>query len=236
MMQGNATGYPGPASWRCTRGSAGLLVLLALLSALLASSLTAQPPQPDQATSREYTIKATYLYHFLHYMTWPRTTRAPGDTYVIGVVHCPVLFQKLTKVAEKSVKGRRILVRKFKGTADARPCHILFVGRDQKKHLDAWRGIAERDHTLLVGDTPGFEKHGAVVNFFVKGNKVRLQINLEAAKRAGIKISSKLLKLAKIIQKLEVKVKKPPPDPEKNKKKLPASAPAAPGSPPKGGK
>ena len=230
MTRGKATGPSGPASRCGAHGSAWYLVLIALLSASLFPSLTAQP---DQATGREYAIKATYLYHFLHYMTWPRTTRAPGDAYVIGVVDCPVLFEKLTKVAKKSVKGRRILVRTFKGTADARPCLILFVGRDQKKHLDAWRGIAERDHTLLVGDTPGFEKHGAVVNFFVKGNKVRLQINLEAAKRAGIKISSKLLKLATIIQKLEVKVKKPSPDPEKNEKKLPASAPAAPVSPPK---
>jgi len=182
------------------------LLLLLTLAVLPASSLAAQKkPSP---IPRATAIKGSYLYYFAHYVTWPKKTRAPADRFVITVMGNAPLVLVLKKLSlKKKVRGKPLVIRTLRTLKDWKPCHILFIGKSRKSELARVRRLAERDHVLLVGDTPGFEKRGCTINFFEKNNNVRFFINLSAERKAGLKISSKLLNVAVIVRRL---VKKSP--------------------------
>jgi hypothetical protein len=152
--------------------------------------------------NREYAIKAAYLYNFGRYVEWPPQSFSSGDSpFVVGVLGKDPFGPILDEIAVvKKIEGRRIVARRFATMADYKPCQILFVaasaGPEQKA---AAVKMAEHSPVLLVGEEPGFAQQGGTVAFFVEQNKVRFEINLEAAKREQLKISSKLLSLAKII-------------------------------------
>ena len=102
--------------------------------------------------------------------------------------------------ASKTVGGRRIVVRRFRSAQEYTPCHILFVSSSETERLEEALAKAKGSHALVVGDTTGFARSGAAVNFVIVRRKVRFEINPDAAKRAGLKISSKLLRLAIIVK------------------------------------
>ncbi len=175
-------------------------VLLALSIAAIVSLPTPSVGQP--AVSREYTIKAAYLYNFGRYVQWPDDAfDGSGAPLVIGVLGPDPFGDALNVVAQtKQVHGRRIVVRRFASMADYTPCHILFVARsvepeEQHEAMEKLRG----SFGLLVGEAPGFAGEGGAINFFTQQNKIRFEINQKAAAGQGLKISSKLLKLARLV-------------------------------------
>ena len=96
--------------------------------------------------------------------------------------------------------GRPIVVRRFTSADEDLRCHVLFISatvspEEQAAVFERLRGVS----VLLVGEQPGFAEQGGTVNFFVAENKLRFEINLETAKQDRLKISSKLLRLAKIV-------------------------------------
>jgi len=106
----------------------------------------------------------------------------------------------LDKIAStKTVGNKKIAVRRFESPGDCAPCHVLFVSSSEAERLDGVIAKTKGAHTLVVGDTEGFARRGVAINFFIERNKVRFEINPAAARRAGLKISSKLLRLARIV-------------------------------------
>lgn len=162
-------------------------------------------PQPiaQSVISREYTIKAAYLYNFARYVRWPAGTfRNEQDPFVIGVLGTDPLGNDLDRIARtKKIDGRRIVIRRFDSLDKYSPCHVLFVPRsvEPKRQIEAI-GRLRKSPVLLVGETPGFAERGGTINFFIRQNKVRFEINQKAAKRGGLKISAKLLNLAKLVK------------------------------------
>ena len=161
--------------------------------------------EDDSAVSREYAIKAAYLYQFGRYVQWPTNTFSSDDSpLVIGLLRTDPFGDILQKIARtKRIEGRPITVRQFASMADYVPCHILFVAssvspEERAAAIQKVRGTP----VLLVGEDPGFAKQGGTVNFFQEENRIRFEINAEAAKRDQLKISSKLLSLAKIVRPL----------------------------------
>jgi hypothetical protein len=152
--------------------------------------------------NREYAIKAAYLYQFGRYVQWPSPAFA-GDRapLVIGVLGTDAFGGILDEIARtKQIDGRVIVVRRFATMAEYTPCHILFINataraEDKEAAIRKLQGVP----TLLVGEEPGFAEHGGMVNFFQDENKIRFEINTEIARQARLKISSKLLSLAKIV-------------------------------------
>ncbi len=98
------------------------------------------------------------------------------------------------------VDGRTVVARRFATLADYSPCHILFISAaaDAKVKAEALAKLQSKG-ILLVGEETGLVQQGAVVNFYVENNKVRFEINVETAKQQQLKVSSKLLSLAKIV-------------------------------------
>ena len=165
------------------------------------SLLIAQPAE-EADINREYPIKAAYLYNFSRYVQWPVDAFPTAETpFVIGVLGNDPFGDVLDEIARtKKVEGRRILVKRFASMAAYTPCHVLFLPAsvDPQEKAAAIK-MARGSPVLLVGESRDFAQQGGDINFFVEENKVRFEINPEAAKQARLRISSKLLSLAKIV-------------------------------------
>jgi hypothetical protein len=172
-----------------------VLIRLALGLALMAlpgACLLAQ-------TASEYEVKAAFLYRFASFVEWP-----PGSAHgplCIGVAGQDPFGAALDEVVKgKSINGRAFVVKRFQTGQEPAGCHIVFISSSEKKKL---RSILDRLHgeaVLTVGDMPGFCENGGVVNLELADDRVSFEINLDAAERARLRLSSKLLSLAKIIR------------------------------------
>jgi hypothetical protein len=172
--------------------SAALLFLVASIAAHVSR---AQEPS-------EYQVKAAFLYNFTKFVDWPQTsgndTQRPLEICVVGD---DPFGGDLDKIVEgESVNERPLVVRRLRRAVDAKTCSIAFVSSSERGHLrpilDTLRGTS----VLSVGDTPGFAQMGGVINFILQDNRVHFEINVDAAQRARLKISSKLLSLAKVVR------------------------------------
>lgn len=172
--------------------------ILCALAATWAGSWVAAQDVMD----REYAIKAAYLYQFSNYVEWPaQEFESSSEPFVIGVFRQNPFGTNLERIAsKKDVKGRRIEVRVIRTAADARDCHILFVpvtvpAADQLAVLRE----TVRHPVLVVGEADDFVTRGGNVQFYLEGNKVRFAFGADSIKRDDLKVSSKLMTLAKII-------------------------------------
>lgn len=158
-----------------------------------------QAPQYATAqslSSREYEIKAAFLYNFIKYIDWPRS----GDTITIGVLGGNPFGSALVPLNGKVVKGHRVIVRELDSVRDAQNCQIMFVSSSERQRLAEIFENSKNAHVLTVGEMQGFAEGGGIINFIEENNKVRFEINAEAARRTGLTISSELLKLAKLVK------------------------------------
>jgi hypothetical protein len=187
------------------RALAARLLLWALIAVVARGSLASVPAQPagaqPPALANEYTLKAAFLYNFGRYVQWPAGALGEAsDPFVIGVVGEDSFAGELDKIAAKrTIQERRISVRRFASVEDYRqPCHILFVSRsltgDEQAALLA---KTEGKPVFVVGETPGLAERGATANFFVDGDHIRFELNVDAARRAQLRMDAKLLSLGK---------------------------------------
>ncbi len=188
------------ALWRGSL-AAGIGVLLLLVLDGRPTSIHAQD-EDAATTSREYAIKAAYLYQFCRYVEWPSQSFADAAApLVIGVLGMDPFGAILDEIARtKRIENRPIAIRRFASAANYEFCHILFVASSAGPEQTA--AVVKKTRgtpVLLVGEEPGFAEHGGTGNFFQEDNRICFEINVEAAKRNRLKISSKLLSLAKII-------------------------------------
>jgi hypothetical protein len=163
--------------------------LLLPLLLLLPGVVRAEEP------SLEYKVKAAYLYNFVKFVAWP--PRAASGPLVLCVAGRNPFGDALSDTVQgESVDGRPIVVRIILEPDPG--CHVVFVpnGAAAPAYLRAARGVP----VLTVGETPDFLMQGGVIDFVVDGGKVRFDINTEAASRAELKISSRLLQVARKVE------------------------------------
>ena len=178
-------------------GSVGFICLLLVLLTAMAPAFLARA---GDAAPSEYQVKAVFLYHFTKFVEWPA---GAGDkkSFVVGVVGRDPFGAELEKALDgKSVDGRPFVVRRFKQTGDVQFCNLLFVGDSELDRFPRLLGRLNEWNTLTVSDVDGFLQQGGAINFLIEGEKVRFEINPKAAERAGLKISSQLMKVAKAIR------------------------------------
>lgn len=176
------------------------IVFTCLLSLALALPTRAQSSSSAQAS--EYLIKAGFIYNFAKLMQWPAPAfPQPNAPIVIGIVGTPDPFQGTLDEAlrDKQVNGREFVVKHLKWGDDLKGCNILFVSSSEKAHMDELFQLIRGLPILTIGDTPGFAERGGIINFVLEDDRVRFEIDVQAAKQAGISISSRLLALAKIV-------------------------------------
>jgi hypothetical protein len=149
----------------------------------------------------EYQVKATYLFNFLKFVEWPEESFAdPLAPIVIGVVGEDPFGNALPQVVVgKTVQGRDLVIRIYRPGEDLRGAHILFISASERKRLPMILSSLRGSSVLTVADTAGFLDAGGMIQFLNENGRVRFAINVDATGRAKLKMSSKLLSLAKVV-------------------------------------
>ena len=169
---------------------------IALLAVLLCAPAARAQPQAS-----EVSLKSAFLYKFVHYAEWPpEALGAPGDPIEL----CVIGQDDFAQVLDEAVRGREIhertvVVRRLAAADPADGCHVLFVGASLAGQLESVLARVTDRPTLTVGDTEGFARRGGMINFTRSGARLGFEINRTAALRAGLQISSQLLKLSKLV-------------------------------------
>ena len=150
-------------------------------------------------SSNEYQVKAAFLYNFAKFVDWPAEAFAGSNgKLVIGVIGDDPFGGSLDQaVSGKGINGRSLVIRRLKWNQDLRSCHIIFISSSERQRLPQIIQSLRGARVLTVGDMGQFNQQGGIINFILEANKVRFEINSRGADQARLKISSKLLSLAK---------------------------------------
>ena len=176
---------------RQTKIGVGVL-LLALSAALLPSALAAQAGDSSDVEAR---VKVAFVYNFTRFIEWPQSTlKQPVRIAVIGRGDLRHLWKKLR--AAKWLTARPIEVIRLTSATLIPHCDVLLVEHSEAKHLSGLIQTVAGKPVLTVCDAANCMKDGAMIGFQLVEESVRFQINQDAAEKAGLKISSQLLKVA----------------------------------------
>jgi hypothetical protein len=151
---------------------------------------------------REYQVKAAFLFNFAQFVQWPAKAFPSEDApFVIATVGADPFEGAIEKaVAGKTVASHAVIVKHFSGADQIGDCHLLFVPAGEDANLAAiLRRVGEKP-VLSVGETDAFPRAGGCIRFYIEDGKVRFEINPEAASKATLKISAKLMSLARIFK------------------------------------
>jgi hypothetical protein len=172
--------------------------VVSIVAALaFASPLTAQGVR----TAEEYSLKAALVYKFPPFVEWPAAALDGRDAVQLCVAPPNPFGATLEQlVAEETLHGRRVVVRPAPSPAAIADCHVLFVSRAAEAAATPLLERAARAPVLTVGETPAFLARGGVIALDVVNQKVQFDVNMESAGRAGLKLSSQLLRLARAVK------------------------------------
>ena len=176
-----------------------VFALLLIVPGALAATLPQAQPQSEPLT--EYQIKAAFLYNLAKFVEWPGDPLSDSQApIVLGIVGEDPFGKALDAVIlGKTVNGRGLVVRRLGRGGDLRTCRILFISSSEKRHLAQILESLKGSSVLTVGEADGFVQSGGVIQLLLEESRVRFEINPDAAARARLKISSKLLALARIV-------------------------------------
>ncbi len=161
----------------------------------------------QQSKPEEYQVKAVYLFNFGRFIEWPDAA-IKGQTFTICVLGEDPFGRALdATIAGEAIDNRKLVARRIASVRDATDCQILFVSSSEASHVAEIVTSLSKSGTLTVSDAPGFTNKGGMIQFVMTGNKVRFDVNLNAAEKEGLTISSQLLKVA-----ANVKREAPPAD------------------------
>ena len=183
---------------------AGVKNLKALLLAVLLVAVSGWPPKAnaDANNTSEYDVKAAFLFHFAQFVEWPAEAFLSAES---PLTYCMVGQDVFRGALDESVKGKRIgnrplRVLHLREREPINGCHVLFIGAAQRGRQAEELASANGRPMLTVGETADFAQEGGIIGFFLEEKKVRFEINVGAAEKARLKISAKLLALAKTVQ------------------------------------
>lgn len=170
---------------------------LALCSVLLCLGL------PDRASGlEEYEVKAAFLLNFVRLVDWPASAFAGGEEpYTIAVFADDPFEGALEGVLEGSqVAGRELRAKRIGSPGEARECHLVFVPASQSHQLPRLRSALAGAPVLVVAEGEELTRRGAVISFYQEDGRVRFEVNRRAAQQAKLEPSSRLLRLARIVE------------------------------------
>jgi hypothetical protein len=155
-------------------------------------------PDAAEADSKEYRLKAAFLYQFAKFVTWPNDV---GDTLTIGVYGQDPFGDALATIQGKTAQGKRIVVMRVSTLSELKHCcQIIFISDSEQGRLNEITKVLNRVPVLTVGETKGFPMEGGMVGFVRKGTKLKFEVNLQAARQSGLTLSSQLLKVGSVVK------------------------------------
>jgi YfiR/HmsC-like len=158
--------------------------------------------RPVQAEAAEYELKAAFLYNFTQFISWPQDAFSAADSpFQVCLVGEDPFGRTLDEsITSEKVHDHPIFVRRIRDLDNTAECHIAFISTKSYVSLDEILEIVQGKPVLLVGEGSDFASKGGTIALNVENKRIRMQINLAAARQANLKISSKLLKLSTVIE------------------------------------
>ena len=148
----------------------------------------------------EYQVKAAFLYNFARFVEWPPAADGAAPFVVTVLGRDPFGTVLDDTFRGKTVDARQVVVRRVSRSEDVGKSHILFICDSEKDRLPQILKSLESAPVLTVGEMSDFAERGGVIRFKVEQDRIRLEINVAAAERSRLRISSQLLKLARIVE------------------------------------
>jgi hypothetical protein len=179
------------------------LRIMAVLVAHLFSSAVISPliAQEQSSGPSEYQVKAAFLFNFAKFVEWPPESFADTNSpIIIGVLGNNPFGEDLERtVRNKTVEGRPFVVTQLSSAQGAKNCHILFISSSlsDRRRLAEVLDAVESSPVLTVSEMNRFVQSGGMINFVIEDGRVHFEINNNAARQVGLRISSKLLSLAR---------------------------------------
>ncbi len=148
----------------------------------------------------EYEVKAAFLFNIAKYSEWPPGSHPAGAPIIVGVLGEDLFGEALKRqVQGRSVNDRKVVIRRASQLSDLQDAQIIFISASERDRAPQICTLAESWNAVTVGDTSQVEPYAAI-NFAVVRGRIVFSVNLDAATRAGVRISSKLLHLARSVR------------------------------------
>jgi hypothetical protein len=169
--------------------------------ALFIAVAGAIPICAQENPSIEYQVKAAFLYNFVKFVEWPPDVFEDGK---IPITLCVFGYDPFGSaldevIAGKTLNSRSVVVQRINKLPDLKACQLVFVSGREDKHLPEILNNLEGVSTLVVGEGENFAKHRGGIQFFFENKQLRFAVNVDAIQRTRLRVSSKLLALARIV-------------------------------------
>ena len=172
------------------------IILPIFVAFIILPARTALSVSPDSDIED---LKAAFIYNFTKYIKWP--TPNINSAFKIGVLGDSEVIVSLQKLATKKlVDNKPIEIIHFEVFQDIKFCHILFISESENQNIAEILTALGNNPTLTIGDSPDYCERGIMINFFLQNEKVKFEMNPVILENIGLKASSQLQKLARIIQ------------------------------------
>ena len=160
-------------------------------------------PLCAQTKPTEYEVKAAYLFNFGKFVRWPETATANRDSFSICVLGKDPFGKSLDNLLQDSTwSGKPIAAKRIASAEEASSCNVLFVTSAEAEAWDQILPEIARLPILTVSDASSFSRRGGMIQFFLSENRIRFEVNLNAAEKAGLNLDSQLLKVAVRVRKV----------------------------------
>ncbi|MEE8400109.1 MAG: YfiR family protein [Desulfobacterales bacterium] len=179
-----------------TKHAIGLIFVIIICVTL--SSWTSA--HSESAPDREYLIKAAFLYNFARFVNWPDDAfpdaHSPLSLCIVGK---DPFLDALKTIKGKTIRGRKLEITHLARIENLEQCHMLFISASEEHRLPEILDTLREESILTVSDMSRFALRGGAIHFITVSSKIRFEINVDATDTVGLKISSKLLKLARVV-------------------------------------
>jgi hypothetical protein len=167
-------------------------IFFILASLLIISNLRAQQ-------SISYALHANIIYRFTRYVEWPGDNK-PGD-FIIGIIGDSPLYNELERFVEnKTVNGKKIVLKKMPSSGDYYNCQILFISEDKSKSVKKIAEVTKGNPTLIISESDGLASKGSCINFAIVNDHLKLEINKNNIEQHNLNIATELLSLGVIVK------------------------------------
>ncbi len=177
-----------------------LLTISMVSIILIPLKLPADNTKTHNSQAQEYLLKAAFLYNFARLIDWPENTfKHNSDPFRLCLIGNDPFGAALESLHNKKVRGHPLTIQRHLRLNNIDQCQMLFISRQEEEQIPTILKTINHAPTLTISEVPLFAEKSGHIRFFLNNNKLSLEVNLNAINQSGLKISSRILSLAKIV-------------------------------------
>jgi hypothetical protein len=174
-----------------------LTFIFTILLIIAASLIPGAPARSLEGT--EYQIKAAMMLNFIQFIDWPDDPDLPNNFLTIGIIGEDDFKDSLDSIEGRIVNGKQLTLRRFNCIHELNQCQILFVPESESYRMKEILTFLKGVPVLTIGESDRFTQMGGIIRFYIEENHVRFEINKAAAIYSKLKISAKLMEIARVV-------------------------------------